>query len=157
MSKLPDPLKRRDILYGQDTPPEVLKEYGDLYLQEGRANDAVEFFGQACYKEGLFHIRQMALEEGDLFLFSRATEFLRQEVSADDWRKLAEKALEKGKYLFALKAFEKVGDREGIEKARKKLKEIIEERGGDGDNKIGKRQEQRATKDTGRAPGGDFE
>ena len=121
MSKLPDALKRRDILYGQNTPTEVLREYGDLYLHEGKPNDAVEFFGQACYKEGLQRMRQMAMEEGDLFLFSRATEFLQEEVSPEDWRKLGKKALEKGKHFFAIKCFEKIGDREGIEEARKRL------------------------------------
>jgi len=126
MSKLPDHLKRRDVLYGKNTPAEVLREYGDLYLNEGKPNDAVEFFGQACYKEGLQRIRQMALEEGDLFLFSRATEFLQEEVSPEEWRKLGRKALEQGKYLFALKCFEKIGDRAGIEEARKKLDETMQ-------------------------------
>jgi tetratricopeptide (TPR) repeat protein len=123
MPKLPDPLKRRDILYGKNTPAEVLREYGDLYLHEGKPNDAVEFFGQACYKEGLQRIRQMAIEEGDLFLFSRAAEFLQEEISPEDWKKLGKKALEQGKYLFALKCFEKIGDRAGIEETRKKLVE----------------------------------
>jgi hypothetical protein len=125
MAKLPDPLKRRDILYGKNIPAEILREYGDLYLHEGKPNDAVEFFGQACYKEGLQRIRQMAIEEGDLFLFSRATEFLQEEVSPDDWRKVGKRALEHGKYLFALKCFEKIGDRAGIEESRKKLEETI--------------------------------
>ena len=127
MSKLPDPLKRRDILYGKGTSAEVLREHGDLYLHEGKPNDAVEFFGQACYKEGLQRIRQMAMEEGDLFLFSRATEFLQEEVPHDDWRKLGKKALEKGKYLFALKCFEKIGDREGIDETREKLGEATQD------------------------------
>ena len=126
MSKLPDPLKRRDVLYGQNTSAEVLREYGDLYLHEGKPNDAVEFFGQACYKEGLQRIRQMAIEEGDLFLFSRATEFLQEEVSPEDWRKVGKQALDQGKYLFALKCFEKIGDREGIEETRKKLDETTQ-------------------------------
>jgi tetratricopeptide (TPR) repeat protein len=121
MAKLPDPLKRRDILYGQNILAEVLREYGDLYLHEGKPNEAVEFFGQACYKEGLRHICQMAIEEGDLFFFSRATDFLQEEVSPEDWRKLGKKALEKGKYLFALKCFEKIGDREGIHETRERL------------------------------------
>ena len=126
MSKLPDPLKRRDVLYGQNTPAKVLRDYGDLYLNEGKLNDAVEFFGQACCKEGLQRIRQMAIEEGDLFLFSRATEFLQEEVPSEEWRTLGTKALEQGKYLFALKCFEKIGDREGIEETRKKLEETTQ-------------------------------
>jgi hypothetical protein len=128
MSKLPDPLKRRDILYGKGTPSEVLQEYGDLYLREGKPNDAVEFFGQACYKEGLRRIYQMAMEEGDLFLFSRAKEFLHEEVSPEDWRKLGTHAMAKAKYLFALKCFEKIGDREGIADARRRLEEQMREK-----------------------------
>jgi len=128
MTTLPDPLKRRDILYGRNTPSEVLREYGDLYLHEGKPNDAVEFFGQACYKEGLQRIRQVAMEEGDHFLFSRATEFLQEEVHPEDWRTLGNKALEKGKHLFALKCFEKIGDRAGIEETRKKLGETTQGR-----------------------------
>ncbi|UCC66819.1 MAG: hypothetical protein JSW32_02430 [Deltaproteobacteria bacterium] len=125
MSKLPGPLKRRNILYGQNTPADVLKEYGHLYLQEGRPNDAVEFFGQACYKEGLLHIREIALEEGDLFLFNRTMEFLQEDISPENWRELGKKALEKGKCFFALKAFEKIGDREGIAEARERLGETM--------------------------------
>ena len=126
MSKLPDPLKRRDVLYGQNTPAKVLRDYGDLYLNEGKLNDAVEFFGQTCYNEGLQRIRQMAIEEGDLFLFSRATEFLQEEVSPEAWKKLGKKTLGQGKYLFALKCFEKVGDREGIEETRRLLDETTQ-------------------------------
>jgi hypothetical protein len=126
MATLPDSLKRRDILYGRNTPPEILREYGDLYLHGDKPNDAVEFFGQACYKEGLQRIRKVAIEAGDLFLFSRATEFLHKEASPEDWRTLGKKALEKGNYLFALKRFEKTSDRAGIEETRKKLGETTE-------------------------------
>jgi len=127
MSKLLDPLKRRDILFGKKTPPEILKEYGTLYLEEGRPNDAVEFFGQAKYKEGLLLIQQMSLEEGDFFLFSRAMELLQEECSPNNWSELGKNALGKGKYLFALKAFEKINDREGIAEARKNLGKIIKD------------------------------
>ena len=120
-SALPDPLKRRDILYGKDTSVEILREYGDLYLRDGKPNDAVEFFGQARHTEGLRRIRQMTVDEGDLFLFSRAVEFLQDEVSPEEWRKMGNTALEKGKLHFALKSFEKIGDRKGIEKARARL------------------------------------
>ena len=125
-STLPDPLKRRDILYGKDTPAEVLRKYGDLYLKDGRPNDAVEFFGRAHHAEGLRSIRRMAMDEADLFLFSRAMEFLQEEISPDEWRNLGNKALEKGKLHFALKSFEKIGDREGIDLARARLSEALE-------------------------------
>jgi hypothetical protein len=76
MSKLPDPMKRRGILYGKGFPAQVLREYGDLCLQEGKPNDAVEFFDQACYKEGLRRKRRIGAEEVDLFLFSPAVELV---------------------------------------------------------------------------------
>ena len=127
MSKLPDSLKRRDILYGRNTPTELLREYGDLYLREGRLNDAVAFFGRAGDHKGLRRIRQVAMEEGDFFLFSRATEFLQEEVSPEDWKGLGTQALGTGKHLFALKCFEKIGDREGIRDAKERIRRIIQD------------------------------
>jgi tetratricopeptide (TPR) repeat protein len=125
MSKLPDSLKRRDTLYGRNTPAELLSEFGDLYFQEGRLNDAVAFFGRAGDHKGLRRIHQKAMEQGDFFLFSRAMEFLQEEVSLEDWQRLGTQALGTGKYLFALKCFEKIGDREGIRDAKERLRQII--------------------------------
>ena len=90
-------------------------------------NDAVEFFGQAHDREGLLLIQKMSQKEGDFFLFSRAMELLQEECSPNNWSELGKNALGKGKYLFALKAFEKINDREGIAAARKNLGKIIKD------------------------------
>ena len=126
MSKLPSPLTRRDILYGKATPAAVLQEYGELYLREGKPNDAVQFFEQAGYAEGLRRICTMAIAEGDFFLFSRAKEFLHEDASPEEWRKLGSNAMEKGKFRFALTCFEKIGDREGAADARGKDAELMQ-------------------------------
>lgn len=126
---LPDPIKRREILYGKDTPPDVLREYGRLYLQEGRLNDAVEFFGRAGYREGLMELKQIALKEGDFFLLHHIGEFLQEEFPPEVWKALGKRALEMGKYHFAYKAFGQAGDPEGMRIAQERM---AEREGGDG-------------------------
>ena len=125
MLKIPSPLTRRDILYGKSTPASVLQEYGELYLREGRPNDAVEFFGQAGYTEGLRRIYTMAIEQGDFFLFSRAKEFLHEAATPEELKRLGENAMKQEKFQFALTCFEKSGDRERAAEARRKLEEPI--------------------------------
>jgi tetratricopeptide (TPR) repeat protein len=128
MVKIPPPLTRRDILYGKSTPAPVLQEYGELYLREGRPNDAVEFFGQAGYTEGLRGIYTVAIEEGDFFLFSRAKEFLHEAASPEELKRLGENAMRQEKFQFALICFEKGGDRERAAEARRILEEAVQEK-----------------------------
>jgi hypothetical protein len=128
MVKIPPPLTRRDILYGKAAPTTVLQEYGELYLREGRPNDAVEFFGQAGYTKGLRHIYTWAIEEGDFFLFSRAKEFLHEAASPEELKQLGANAMKQEKFQFALTCFEKGGNREAAAEARKKLEEPIREK-----------------------------
>ncbi|HID07793.1 MAG TPA: hypothetical protein EYP10_11680 [Armatimonadetes bacterium] len=123
-NRLPDPLQRREILYGKDTPSETLIECGRLYLEEGRWNDAVEFFGRAHYKEGLFELKELALREGDYFLMSQVSEFLGEELEAEEWKRLGQRALERGKFHFAQKAFGRAGDAEGLKLAQEKIQEM---------------------------------
>jgi len=119
LPKLPTPLERRDILYGRETPAQRLEEYGHAYLEEGLINDAVEFFGVAKSREGLELVRRFAVEEGDFFLLSRVVEFWPDAVSPEVWRELGERAYQKGKLQFALKAFEKSGDGERSAEVRR--------------------------------------
>ena len=125
--KLPDPLRRREILYGRDTPREVLIEHGDLYAAEGRWNDAVEFYGRAEHQEGLLRIKGIALKEGDYFLFSQVMEFLGNPED-EGWREVGRAAEEKGKLQFALKAYERCRDTEGVARVKEKIRKIEEER-----------------------------
>ncbi|RLA83048.1 MAG: hypothetical protein DRG40_07235 [Deltaproteobacteria bacterium] len=126
-NKLPNALKRREILYGKETPPQVLIEYGDLYMEAGRLNDAVEFYGRAQHREGLLRLKERALKEGDYFLFSQVAEFLSEDPSPEEWRELARAAMEKGRYQFALKAFHRAGDNEEAQRVRERIKKEFEE------------------------------
>jgi hypothetical protein len=116
------------MLYGKATPASVLQGYGELYLREGRPNDAVEFFGQAGYTKGLRRIYSMAIDEGDFFLFSRAKEFLHEAASPEELKRLGESAMKREKFQFALTCFEKSGDREAAAAARRKFDEPIQKK-----------------------------
>jgi len=103
-ARLPRPLRRREILYGADTPPETLSALADSYLNEGLVFDAVEFFAQAKDREGLAHIRKIALETGDAFLLRRVKETMPDLVEKSDWDELARAATSLGKHVYAERA-----------------------------------------------------
>jgi len=128
MAKLLDPLKRRLVLYGKDTARETLIYYGDLYLQEGRLNDAVEFYGRAGHREGLLRIKEWALQNGDAFLLEQVEVFLGEEIPEGVWVELGKKAKELGKYAFAQKAFARARDMEAL----REVQEIMEREGRSG-------------------------
>jgi hypothetical protein len=102
--KLPDPLKRREILYGVTTPPEALVEYGMAYEEAGRMDDALQFFEQAKDAKGLGRVKEHALEAGDAFMLKRIAKAMPDLVAPADWERMAKHADELGKVLFAEQA-----------------------------------------------------
>ncbi|MBI4614152.1 MAG: hypothetical protein HY720_11125 [Planctomycetes bacterium] len=123
-SGLPDPIAKRDILYDPDRPAREKVATADAYFEVGRYQDALSFYREACHAQGLSKVRELALEEGDAFLFAGA-EMPGEAPSPEDWRRLAAHALELGKFRFAAKAFEKLGDEEAKAAALAKLQEAM--------------------------------
>jgi len=102
--RLPRPLRRRELFYGTDTPPETLSALADSYLSEGLVFDAADFFAQAHDREGLAHIRKVALEMGDAFLLRRVKEAMPDLIGESDWDDLARAATSMGKHEYAERA-----------------------------------------------------
>ncbi len=102
--RLPRPLRRRELLYGADTPPATLSALADAYLQEGLVFDAADFFAQAGDRDGLKHIRKLALETGDAFLLRHVREAMPDLVAKADWDELARAAKSLGKDAYAERA-----------------------------------------------------
>jgi len=102
--RLPRPLHRRELLYGTDTPPETLSALGEAYMKEGLVFDAGEFFGQAKDREGLEHVRQIAIEMGDAWLLRRVKEAMPEIIQKSDWDRLARAAKSLGKEVYAERA-----------------------------------------------------
>ncbi len=101
---LPDPLKRREILYGVNTPTETLVEYGMAYEAAGRMDDALQFFEQARDPKGLKRMKDHAFKAGDAFVLKRIAKVAPEMVAPADWEQMAKRAEELGKALFAEQA-----------------------------------------------------
>ena len=102
--RLPGPLRRREILYGTNTPTEALVGLGEEYLEQGLVFDAVDFFAQARDREGLVRVKRLAVEAGDAFLLRRVHETVADLVNKSDWEELARRARALGKDVYAERA-----------------------------------------------------
>jgi hypothetical protein len=112
--RLPDPLKKGLILYGDQThapaSPERLAEYGAAYESEGRATDALEFFWRAGLTEGIERIARGAVDEGDFFIYRQAMIYLGRDMAAGELSALGKNAEGRGKLAFAVAAAQQAGD-----------------------------------------------
>jgi hypothetical protein len=112
--RLPDYRLKQKILYIDNTNPDVLKKYGDLFLEEGYVSDALDFYQKAKSTESIEKIRVIALNTGDVMLFQRAAKALDTEIKQTDWEIISQKAISLKKYNFAKYALEKANNQEGL-------------------------------------------
>jgi hypothetical protein len=122
MSKfsLPDYSSKQKILYVDKTNPDVLKNYGDMLLEEGMLSDALEFYQKANNSDGLQKIKDGALDRGDVMLFLQSAKALNIELTPADWEGIAQKAIELKKYSFAQQALKKANN-DGMLNSLKKI------------------------------------
>ena len=118
--QLPDPLRRREVLYGPGIPSEVLVEYGQAYETAGRMDDALQFFEQARDRAGLARMKAHALKIGDAFILKRIAKAIPEMVTPGDWELLVKCAEGLGKTLYAEQARHAIaGHWEALEPAEK--------------------------------------
>ncbi len=103
---LPGCLKKRRLLNDPEMRSELCREYGEKFLALGWWQDALEFLQKCGDARGLEKIKEHCLETGDAFLLSR----LGRPQDSETWRRLAERALDQGKFRFARRAYEQAGD-----------------------------------------------
>lgn len=103
--RLPDYREKQKMLYIDKTPARDLVANGDLYLEKGQLPDALEFYIRASHEQGLEAIRALSEEKGDAMIFLQATRALGRKVSPDEWDRIGNRALERGRLLFARHAF----------------------------------------------------
>ncbi|HOI72803.1 MAG TPA: hypothetical protein PLO63_01535 [Syntrophales bacterium] len=111
---LPDYKEKQRILHLDRTAPAALSALGDRYLAAGRIADAVECFGRGNDAGKLRAIMARAEEEGDVQFFLQAVKALGREATQEEWSRLGEQALRRGRLTFARHAFEKSGNTEGL-------------------------------------------
>ena len=65
---LPNSQQKRKLLFDKKIPPERIISCGEMFLREGRLNEAAELFSRASHLEGLDQLKDLAIEQGDSFL-----------------------------------------------------------------------------------------
>lgn len=123
-SALPDYKQKQKLLFKEGAPPAALIQQGEQFFAAGWYKDAVDFFAQAEFAEGLLRIRATAREEGDAFLLQLCLRAQDEEAPDDEWRQLGDRALGVGKLRFAHEAYRQAGYRKGLDKIDQMLKTV---------------------------------
>jgi hypothetical protein len=119
-SPLPDPLRLREIKYGERTPPEERSKVARAMLEAGRAAEALDLFLLAGDDAAAGEIREEAVREGRpalLLMFERA----QRPVPAAQWKAAAEAAFAAGRLREAFRCFQKAGHEDGLARVRERL------------------------------------
>jgi len=128
IANLPTAIDKRDILFGvRKVTPDQLKSYAERMEAAGWINDAVDFWAQLKDTPNLKRIQNGTTEEGDTFLFLKISKILGDiEESLPALQKCSEKAESLGKFRYAIRGFERLGDTSRVESIRTRI-------AGDGD------------------------
>jgi len=136
MAKIPDSVKKRDILYGDDTDPAELSDLGRQYLAEERFWEAVEFFDRAKDDTGIADVKTAGIELADSYLLRRLEKMEIGDVTEADWLSLAENGLAAEKVRDAIEGFERGGQTDRAEDLRATLiqtEEVSQTEGDEGE------------------------
>jgi hypothetical protein len=125
--ELPHYKKKQQLLHAKDAKPEELRRQGEEFLQAGWLSDAIDFFGKAGDQNGLEKVRDIAIAEGDVFLFRSTLKAMDATASEDQWKELADRALDLGKLQFAREAYRMAGDRKSLDKVDQLINPETEE------------------------------
>ena len=108
--KIPDSLKKKEMVYGGKTPPEELISAGKDFLSAGRLAEALDLFAAAGDVDGIKKISAQAVSDGDYFLYAAGMKALGEDISrtngpiATTLEELAKNAEAAGKKAYADKA-----------------------------------------------------
>jgi len=119
--------KKQQMLHAKDVRPDDLRRQAEEFLQAGWLSDAIDFFDKAGDQNGLEKIRDIAISEGDAFLFRRTIKALDAAASESQWKELADRAIDLGKLQFAREAYRMAGDRKSLDKVDKLISPEAEE------------------------------
>lgn len=123
---LPDPLRKRDLLFSRDVNRSVdYVALGDAYLELGRLSEAVQFYHRGEARDKILAVKKVVIEGGDSALLTTIAITLGDSVETEDWAALAAAALQKGMFAAAAEAFEKAGQPEKASQAREKFAALL--------------------------------
>lgn len=102
-------LGKRDLLNRSAVAVDTLQEKGEQYEEVGLFHDAIDLYAKAGAKSALQRLLEVAVEEGDWFMFKGLCRSLQREPTPEECLKLAEKAEALGKHAFAVQANREAG------------------------------------------------
>jgi hypothetical protein len=115
---VPGFFRKREMLEGDRASKEDLSGVGRGLAAEGLLDEALLFFVKAEDEEGMADVLEESRRRGDAFTFEAALRALGRTASQKEWSEVGERAAAAGKFRFAWRAFEKAGDKAGLEKVR---------------------------------------
>jgi hypothetical protein len=118
---LPGFFERRDALFAAQPNRDRLRGQGQIFLEAGLLDNALEFFVKAEDLAGLAHVEEAARRTGDAFSMETALKALGKTAAPADWAAVGETALEAGLLWFAYRAFEKADHQDGLERTRREM------------------------------------
>lgn len=124
--KLPDYRLRQKLLYVDQVNPKDFQNYGNLFFEEGRLSDALDFYQKANHNDGLQKIKESAFNSGDVMLWMQAAKILNLELKSADWEGIGQKAIELKKYSFARHALEKANNEEMLNSLKKIMQKEVD-------------------------------
>lgn len=124
--KLPDYRLRQKLLYEDKVNPQDLQNYGDLFFEEGRLSDALDFYQKANHNNGLQKVKEAAFNSGDVMLWKQAAKILNLELKPADWESIGQKAIELKKYSFASHALKEANNEEMLNSLKKIMQKEVD-------------------------------
>ncbi|MGA9109510.1 MAG: hypothetical protein ACLPSL_05925 [Smithella sp.] len=124
--KLPDYRLKQKLLYEDKVNPKDLQNYGDLFFEEGRFSDALDFYKKANHNNGLQKTKDAAFNNGDVMLWKQAAKILNLELKPADWESIGQKAIELKKYSFASHALKEANNEEMLNSLKKIMQKEVD-------------------------------
>ncbi len=97
---IPNPLDRRHLIEKPMDQNACLK-IAEAYMEEGRVDEAIDFFAKAEATDRLESIRADAIETGNSFVVQSVSRVTGDEVASEQWLRCAEVAEAQGMLRYA--------------------------------------------------------
>ncbi len=122
---LPDPIEKRDLIYGDDTTPERLKDLGDRFFEAEYLPDALEAYLKGDHRDGAERVLERAAGQGNYFLVQKINDRWPDLVDDTLWKEAGRNAEEAGRLTDAVKLYFAGDYTEDRKRAEEKLEEDL--------------------------------
>ena len=116
--QIPGFFEKRKVLFSTTMPAEEIEAYVQVFLDEGRTNEALDFLEKTKNKEMIALAAKQAWQAGDVSVWIRANRLMGEKPTPEMWEGIADQAMQQGKEQFAVWAFDQAGKGERADAIR---------------------------------------